>query len=463
MKVYSNKVRQKNVAASEKQEGFYQQLSKHFSIRLGFTQELIASGVIVTTAVLGSFVAKVQAATFTLPIEAAAKATGVDILRDVYGLDGEGITIGILSDSFNTAETFDISGNLDNYTTNIADSYLPSEINVLKDYFEPDAEDEGRAMMQLVHAIAPGADLAFYTSEGGVDVFSQGIQALADAGADIIVDDRGYVPSGTSDVPLNLLDLEPPNGPINQAINTVVNQGISYFTEAGNNNFPPDSQISPFPIYGHGNNPNALTIGAVYYGNAESYSNRAFDVVVEQGQLEPFSSEGNPNSFKPDVVAPDALPISFGLGGKDAPRIANPGFFDFFGTSASAPYTAAVAALLLQADASATPTDIYNAFRDTAISPSTDFDSRLGFGLIQGDKALMALNARQRKTVPEPSAAPALLCVSVLIAGLFVKRTQQRSKIVAQPSESLTLVHSTITHLPNEPLVLHLKARLLEE
>ncbi|MDZ7952365.1 hypothetical protein [Nostoc sp. DedQUE09] len=37
-----------------------------------------------TTAALGSFVAKVQAATFTLPIEVAAKATGVDVLRDRY-------------------------------------------------------------------------------------------------------------------------------------------------------------------------------------------------------------------------------------------------------------------------------------------------------------------------------------------------------------------------------------------
>ncbi len=419
MKAYSNDLEQKIVAASEKQEGSYQQLAKRFSVSLGFIQKLAISGAIATTAAFGSFVVSVQAATFTLPIEPAAKATGVDVLRDRYNLDGTGITIGILSDSFATAEAFDAFGNLDTYATNIANGYLPSGVNVLKDYAAPDATDEGRAISQLIHAVAPGAKLAFYTSEGGVNDFGQGIQALANVGADIIVDDRGYVPQNFPDVPLDLLDLEPPNGPINQAINAVVNRGISYFTSAGNSNFPPNSVMPNIPIYGHANNPNALTVGAVYYGNAPSYFNRPFGVVVEQGQLQPFSSQGIPGLLKPDVVAPDGLAISFGLG-ENAPRLANPGFFDFFGTSASAPFTAAVAALLLQAKPTATPTEIYSVLRNTAVSPSSGFDSRYGFGLIRGDKAITALGV---KSVPEPSAIPALLFVAVAIA-LFLKRSQ---------------------------------------
>ena len=399
---------------------------------LRLLQRIVTSGVIATTTAVGSFIAEVQAATFTLPIEAAAKATGVDVLRDRYGLDGTGITIGVISDSFATAETFDISGNPDTYATNIANGYLPSGVNVLKDYSSPDATDEGRALSQLIHAVAPGANLVFYTSTGGVDVFGQGIQALAVAGANIIVDDFLYNPPNTPDVPLDLLDLEPPNGPINQAINAVVNQGVSYFT-AGGNNFP------ELPIYGHTNNPNALTVGAVYYGNAESYSNQTYGVVVKQGQLEPFSSQGNPGSLKPDVVGPDALPISFGLGGEDAPRLANPGFFDFFGTSASAPYTAAVAALLLQADPTATPTEIYDALRNTADSSLPGFDSRLGFGLIRGDKAIAALGVKP-KTVPEPAAVPALLGIGVLIVGLSLKRTQQKSEVIVKRGDRLALV-----------------------
>ncbi|MBW4450413.1 MAG: S8 family serine peptidase [Spirirestis rafaelensis WJT71-NPBG6] len=387
---------------------------------------------IATTTAFGSFIAEVQAATFSLPIEAAAKATGVDVLRDRYGLDGTGITIGVITDSFATAQTFDTSGNLDTYATNIANGYLPSGVNVLKDYSELGASDEGRAILQLIHAVAPKANLAFHTGVGGVDVFSQGIQALAAAGADIIVDDVGYNPPNTPDVPQELLDLEPPDGSINQAINAVVNQGVSYFSAAGNG-FP------ELPIYGHSNNPNALTVGAVYYGNAESYSNQAYGVVIEQGQLEPFSSEGNPGSLKPDVVGPDALPISFGLGGENARRVANPGFFDFFGTSVSAPYTAAVAALLLQADPSATPTEIYDALRNTADSSLPGFDSRLGFGLIRGDKAIAALGVKP-KTVPEPAAVPALLGIGVLIVGLSLKRTQQKSEVIVKRGDRLALV-----------------------
>ncbi len=411
---------------------------------LRLIQRIVTSGVIATATTFGSFVAKVQAATFTLPIEAAAKATGVDVLRDRYGLDGSGITIGVISDSFNTAKTIDTSGNPDTYATNIANGYLPSDVNVLKDYAKPNATDEGRALSQIIHAVAPGSDLAFHTSSGGTDVFSQGIQALAAAGADIIIDDTGYgyPPDAPPDAPLNLLDVEPPNGLINQAITTVFNQGISYFTAAGNN--PPDSLI---PIYGHANNPNALTAGAVYYGNAESYSNKTFDVVVEQGLLEPFSREGNPDSLKPDVVAPDGLAISFNLGG-GSPSNVNPGFFDFFGTSASAPYTAAVAALLQQADPSATPTEIYDALRETADSPVSGFDSRLGFGLIQGDKAIAALGVKS-KPIPEPATTLAVLCVAGIIAGLSLKRTQHKSQFIAKPSERLTLANSNFRRLPN--------------
>ena len=442
----------KNITFRSGKFSNFRQIVQTFPRDLKLLQTIVTSGVIVTTAALGSFVAKVQAATFTLPIEAAAKATGVDVLRDRYGLDGTGITIGVLSDSFTTAETFDTSGNLDTYATNIVDGYLPSDVNVLKDYTGTNATDEGRALSQMIHAVAPGANLAFHTSLSSTDTFGLGIQALGAAGADIIVDDWGYVypPIAPPDAPLNLVDLEPPDGPINQAINAVVNQGISYFTSADNNYLPPDRRVPGIPIYGHPNNPNALTVGAVYYGNAESYSSRTFDVVVKQGQLEPFSSEGNPGSLKPDVVAPDGLAISFNLGG-GSPLDANPDFYSFLGTSASAPFTAAVAALLLQADPSATPSKIYNALRDTADSPLPNFDSRLGFGLIRGDKAITALGVKP-KSVPEPSTVLALLGVSVLIAGMSLKYPQHRSKVMAKSSKSLALVHSGLTQLPKEAL-----------
>ncbi len=107
--------------------------------------------------------------------------------------------------------------------------------------------------------------------------------------------------------------------------------------------------------------------------------------------------------------------------GGESPLDTDPRFFRFFGTSASAPYTAAVAALLLQADPSATPTEIYDALRDTAISPTPGFDSRLGFGLIQADKAVQA--------VPESSSLLGTLAFGALGAGWMLKRKLKETEM----------------------------------
>jgi hypothetical protein len=84
--------------------------------------------------------------------------------------------------------------------------------------------DEGRAMMQIVHDVAPGAGLAFYTAEDGEADFANGIVNLATAGAKIVVDDVGYF-----DEPFFQ------DGLVAQAISQVVAQGVAYFSSAGNN------------------------------------------------------------------------------------------------------------------------------------------------------------------------------------------------------------------------------------
>ena len=140
-----------------------------------------------------------------------------DVVKKQQGVDGSGITIGVLSDSYNClagAEEDILSGD------------LPNDVHVLKEYSfcEQDPRpDEGRAMMQLIYDIAPGAKLLFYTAwEGPVD-FAQGIISLADHGADIIVDDIGY---------LTMPMVQ--DGPIAQAVNEVSDRGVSYFSAAGN-------------------------------------------------------------------------------------------------------------------------------------------------------------------------------------------------------------------------------------
>ena len=134
--------------------------------------------------------------------------------RTTFGVTGSGVTVGVLSDSVNL-----VNGGL---SASVASGDLPAGVNVLQD--ATSGEDEGRAMLENIHDIAPGANLAFATAEGGYLAMANNIQALANtAKAQVIVDDITYFG-------------EPffQDGIISQAVNTVVGQGVSYFSSAGN-------------------------------------------------------------------------------------------------------------------------------------------------------------------------------------------------------------------------------------
>jgi len=135
-----------------------------------------------------------------------------DEARAEFGVDGSGITVGVLSDSFNF---------LGGYGSDIDSGDLPDDVIILSD---SGTSDEGRAMAQLIYDVAPGVDLAFHTAFGGMADFASGIVQLAtDAGADVIVDDVIYF-------------AEPmfQDGIIAQAVDQVVGMGVSYFSSAGN-------------------------------------------------------------------------------------------------------------------------------------------------------------------------------------------------------------------------------------
>jgi hypothetical protein len=176
-----------------------------------------------------------------------------DVLRaNNAGLDGTGVTVGILSDSFNCYGVYENPANgvpasgprgyaqhgfaTDDGSFDETNGYLPASVNVLQEgaclqygpsYFLPFA-DEGRAMMQIVHDVAPGASLAFYTGANSAADFAAGIGALAAAGAKVIADDIGYF-----DEPFFQ------DGIIAQAIDAANAKGVAYFSAAGN-----DAQLS---------------------------------------------------------------------------------------------------------------------------------------------------------------------------------------------------------------------------
>ncbi|MBE7190560.1 S8 family serine peptidase, partial [Jatrophihabitans endophyticus] len=148
-------------------------------------------------------------------------AGGNETTSMTRGYTGSGITVGILSDSFNTSTSYDINGSRDTMATDIANGFLPGSTTVLKD--SSGGTDEGRAMAQVVHEIAPGANILFETGNSTQQQFANNILDLAAHGAKVIVDDLGYYAEP------NYQD-----GVIAQAIEKVESEGVVYLTAAGN-------------------------------------------------------------------------------------------------------------------------------------------------------------------------------------------------------------------------------------
>jgi hypothetical protein len=141
-----------------------------------------------------------------------------DLARFNFGLTGAGSTVGVMSDSFNLLP-YVTPG--DGMSIDIANGDLPVNTANLDD--ASSGTDEGRALAQIVHDVAPGASIQFATADGGQAHFADNIRLLAHSGSNIIVDDVRYF-------------AEPmfQDGLVAQAVNDVVSQGVSYFSAAGN-------------------------------------------------------------------------------------------------------------------------------------------------------------------------------------------------------------------------------------
>lgn len=143
-------------------------------------------------------------------------------VRTTYGYLGQGIKIGVLSDSYNAkgGAASDVSkgdlpgnGNPDGYTT---------PVTVVQDF--SGGEDEGRAMLQVIHDLAPAAQLYFATADISEASFASNILTLQSTyGCNIIIDDVAYFDEPAFQ-----------DGITAQAVNTVTAAGALYFSSAGN-------------------------------------------------------------------------------------------------------------------------------------------------------------------------------------------------------------------------------------
>lgn len=158
------------------------------------------------------------------------------VARRNFNLDGRGIKVGVISDSYNALGTAELdveTGDLPGLRNPLG---YRKPVRVLR---EGQGADEGRALMQIISDIAPGAELLFHpaaNSRGRTTekTFIQAIRALKRAGADIIVDDVGVATSFFQD------------GMLARTVSDIVDQGVVYVSAIGNDaSRSYDSQFRP--------------------------------------------------------------------------------------------------------------------------------------------------------------------------------------------------------------------------
>ncbi len=170
------------------------------------------------------------------------------LVRSGYGLTGAGIRVGVISDSYNTITSAGTNPVSNTAAQDVLNGDLPgpgnpdgqfTPVHVLKDYPFP-STDEGRGMLQIVHDIAPGAELYFRTGFISPGDFATGIQELTAAGCKIIADDVTFI-------------TEPflTDGVVARAVNQAAAAGTSYFSAAGNfGNKSYENTYNPVPAPG---------------------------------------------------------------------------------------------------------------------------------------------------------------------------------------------------------------------
>src|SRR5215471_16297736 len=150
--------------------------------------------------------AVVRTGSITTEGDAASRA---DVLR-TRGVDGTGVVVGVISDGIDSLAEAQA-------TNDLPDVVVPNDSRCQRG-----AGDEGTALLEIVHDVAPGAKLLFSGPSTSLDMVDA-VQCLVDAGADVIVDDLGFFGEPYFE-----------DGPVADAVSAAVTAGVSYHSSAGN-------------------------------------------------------------------------------------------------------------------------------------------------------------------------------------------------------------------------------------
>jgi len=192
--------------------------------------------------------------------------------RGAFGIDGTGLKIGVLSDGVTNLAASAATGDLPPLCgTQPCVTVLPGQTG---------SGDEGTAMLEIIHDMAPGATLYFATANPTIANFAQNIRNLRTAGCDIIVDDVFYfVETPFQDGQTGAVVSTSNGGAVTQAVNDVVAAGALYFSSAGNEGNLDDATSG---TYEGDFNPVAST-APLPTGNVHNFGSTPYDTIGSPG------------------------------------------------------------------------------------------------------------------------------------------------------------------------------------
>ncbi len=323
----------------------------------------------------------------------AVPAVKADLVRDVYGLTGKGVTVAVLDTGIDNNHP-DFEGKIiDQHcyaagTRSCAPDDTSESDNAQDDY------GHGTAVSGIILSpgkvsspgVAPEADLV------AVRVF----QDTGRAATGDIISGLDFVMRKVPEHDINIVNMslgggagrgvncDADNPSMKEAFQRLVARKVIIFVATGNNGYT-DSVSSPACIS------NSVAVGATYDVEAENGGRWC----PNQKNVTPLTIACFTNRGRAmDLLAPGLFIQSSKLGG----GVTNPGA----GTSYAAPMAAGVAALILQADPDLRPSEVESVMARTGIAVQHPEDEHIDFPLVD---ALAAIESLVPWT-PTPSVTP---------------------------------------------------------